>query len=199
MWLAVTSVGVVVVAALGAQRFLGGNGVLPQRLITSSGPLWFEQPRYQAPYPDTRQTIRTTDATDMALRDLSPSLRSDRDVVVFDTVDGGANIYRNAGWALPDDQIALIVPGQVLYNQLQGALYYTSGNEVVVGPSGSAFLIASPALPGLASLSTQGYALPVTTPQPIGGFRVYQILPGASLLGVQVVARAGPRPLGHGI
>ena len=198
-WLAVTSAGVVVVAALGAQRFLSGDGVLPQRLVASSGSVWLEQPRYQAPYPDTRQTIRTADATDAALRGLSPSVRSDRDVVVFDTVDGGANIYRNAGWALPDDQIALILPGQVLYNQLQGALYYASGDDVVVGPSGSVFLIATPALPGLASLAAQGYALPVTTPQPIGGFRVYQILPGASVLGVHVIARAGPRRLGHGI
>ena len=114
-------------------------------------------------------------------------------------IDGGANIYRNAGWALPEDRISLIVPGQVLYNQFQGALYYASGDAVVVGPSGSAFLVASPALPGLASLIAQGYALPVATPQPISGFRVYQILPGASILGVRVVARPGPRPLGHGI
>ncbi len=201
-WLTATSVGVVLVAALGAQRFLAGNGVLPQHLVASSGSsgwVWLEQPRYQAPYADTRQAIRAADAIDNALRGLAPSIRPDRDVVVFDTIDGGANIYRNAGWELPDYRIALIVPGQVLYNQLQGALYYTSGNTAPVGPSGSVFLVASPSLPGLASLATQGYALPVATPQPIGGFRVYQILPGASVLGVRVVARPGPRPLGHGI
>ena len=120
-WLAVTSVGVVVVAALGAQRFLGGNGVLPQRMVASSGSVWLEQPRYQAPYADTRQTIRAADATDIAFRGLAPfRSESDRDVVMFDTIDGGANIYRNAGWALPGDRITLIVPGQVLYNQFQG-------------------------------------------------------------------------------
>ena len=103
-------------------------------------------------------------------------------MVVFDTVDGGQNIYRNAGWALPNDRIALIVPGQLLYNQLQGALYYASGTTIDVRPSGSVLLVASPALPGLAALVAQGYALPVATPQPIGGFRVWRIGPGSSIL-----------------
>jgi hypothetical protein len=198
-WLIVTSVGVILVAALGAQRFLGGNGVLPQRLVRSAGAVWLVQPRYQAPYPDTRQAIRSADAVDAALRGLSPLIQADRDVVVFDTVDAGDTIYRNAGWALPDDRIALIVPGQVIYNQLHGALYYASGDVAAVGPSGSVFLVAAPALPGLASLTVQGEALPVATPQPIGGFRVYQVLPGATVLGVHVVARPGPRPLGAGL
>jgi hypothetical protein len=120
-------------------------------------------------------------------------------VVVFDTPDGGANIYRNAGWSLPDDRIALIGTGFVLYNQLHGALYYASGDLAAVGPSGSAFLVASPALPGLASLTAQGYALPVSTPRPIGGYRVWRIQPGVSVLGVRIVEQAGPRPLGTGI
>jgi hypothetical protein len=120
-------------------------------------------------------------------------------VVVFDIPDGGGNIYRNAGWALPNDRLALIGPGYVLYNQLHGALYYASGRTTAVGPSGSAFLVASPALPGLASITAQGYALPVSTPRPIGGYRVWQILPGVSILGVRIVAQAGPRPLGTGI
>jgi hypothetical protein len=198
-WMTATSIGIVVVVALGAQRFLGGNGVLPQRLVQSSGPVWLDQPRYQAPYADTRRAIDSADAIDTALRGLAPSLQPDRDVVVFDTLDGGQNIYRNAGWALPEARVALIVPGQVLYNQLHGALYYASGDAVEVGPSGSAFLVASPALAGLASLAAQGYALPVATPLPIGGFRVFRILPGAAVLGVHVVARPGTRPLGNGL
>ena len=120
-------------------------------------------------------------------------------MVVFNTVDGGQNIYRNAGWALPGDRVALIQPGGLLYNQLQGALYYASGATVDVGPSGSALLVASPALPGLAALVTEGRALPVATPQPIGGYRVWRIPPGTTILGVRVVATAGPRPLGTGI
>jgi hypothetical protein len=51
----------------------------------------------------------------------------------------------------------------------------------------------------LASITAQGYALPVSTPRPIGGYRVWQILPGVSILGVRIVAQAGPRPLGTGI
>ena len=122
-----------------------------------------------------------------------------RDVVVFNTVDGGQNIYRNAGWALPDDRVALIQSGGVLYNQLQGALYYASGATIDVRPSGSVLLVASPALPGLAALVAAGSARQVATPQPIGGYRVWRIRPGSSILGVRVVATVGPRPLGTGI
>jgi hypothetical protein len=160
--------------------------------------VWLVQPRYQAPYADTRQAIHSADAVDAALGGLAPVLQSGRDVVVFDTIDGGGNIYRNAGWALPDDRVALITPGQVLYNQWHGALYYASG-DVQVGPSGSAYLVASPALPGLASLVAQGYALPVATPKQIDGLRVFRILPGAAVLDVPVVTRPGPRPLGAGL
>ncbi len=198
-WLIVTSIGVALVVLLGAQRYLSGNGVLPQRFVRSTGALWLQQPRYQAPYSDTRTAIRTADAIDDALVALGHSIRPGPDVVVFDTVDGGSTIYRNAGWALPFDRIALVTPGRVLYNEQHGALYYASGATVAVGPSGSVLLVASPALPGLASLTAQGYALPIDTPQLIGGYRVWQVLPGVAILGVRVVEQAGPRPLGHGI
>ena len=197
--LAVTSLAVVVVVALGAQRFLAGDGVLPERDVAQSAALWLEQPRYQAPYTDTRQAIRDADAEDSALKALGPSVDTGRDVVVFDTVDGGQNIYRNAGWALPGDRITLIQPGRVVYNQLHGALYYSSATTVDVGPSGSVILVASPALPGLASLTARIIVLPVTTAPAIGGYRVWRVLPGTAVLGVRVVATSGPRPLGTGI
>ena len=199
-WLIPTSLAVAVLVALGTQRFLDGNGVLPQTWWTaSSSGLWVRQARYQAPYADTRAAIRSADAIDTALVGLGPSVNPARDVVVFDTVDGGANIYRNAGYALPGLRIALIQPDSVLYNQLHGALYYAKGNTVATAPSGSIFLVASPSLPGLAALTAQGYALPVATPQPIGGYRVWQLLPGTTVLGVRMVSHAGPRPLGGGI
>jgi hypothetical protein len=198
-WMAITTLGVVVIAALGAQRFLDGDGVLPQRWVVLSGGLWFQQTRYQAPYADTRATIRSADAIDTALRGLDPSVDPGRDVVVFDTIDDGGAIYRNAGWALPDDRVALVSPGAVVYNQLDGALYYASGDTVELGPSGSAYLVASPALPGLASLIARGEARPVPTPRPIGDLGVWRIFPGTGILGVQVVATAGLRPLGQGI
>ena len=197
--LVVVSVGVVLVALLGVQRFVSGDGVLPQRQLRASGSLWLVQPRYQAPYADTSHAIRTADDIDSALRGLGPSIRPGRDVVALDTLDGGTTIYRNAGWALPDDRVTLIGPGQVFYNQLHGALYYSSGTTVPVGPGGSLFLVASPALPGLAALATQGYALPVITPRPIGGYGVWQILPGVGIVGIRIVEQAGPRLLGTGI
>jgi hypothetical protein len=199
VWLVLTTVGVIAVVALGSQRFLSGEGVLPESLLRSSGPVWLEQPRYQAPYADTRQTIQTIDAMDAAMKGLGPAVHADRDVVVFDTYDGGGNIYRNAGWELPDDRIALIQPGGLLYNEQNGALYYASGATLRVGPGGSILLVASPALPGLAALAAGGHLTPVSTPQFIGGYRVWRISPGFSVLGVRVVATAGPRPLGTGI
>jgi hypothetical protein len=199
-WLVPTSLLVAAVVALGAQRFLDGNGVLPQQWWTAnSHGLWLRQARYQAPYADTRAAIRSADAIDTALSGLGPSVNPARDVVVFDTVDGGANIYRNAGYALPGLRIALIQPDGVLYNQLHGALYYAKGNTVATAPGGSIILVASPSLPGLAALTAQGYALPVATPRPIGGYRVWQLLPGTTVLGVDMVSRPGPRPLGGGI
>ena len=198
-WLVVATVGVVAVVALGAQRFLGGDGVLPESWLRNSGALWLLQPRYQAPYTDTRSTIRSTDSIDAALVGLGPVVHACRDVIVFDTVDGGGSIYRNAGWALPSDRIALIAPDALQYNQLHGSLYYASGTTVAVGPAGSVFLVASPALPGLAGLARAGEARAVATPEPIGGYRVFELPPGVSVLGVRIVATSGARPLGSGI
>ena len=198
-WLSVATIGVVVVVGLGAQRFLAGDGVLPQSWVRSSGALWLAQPRYQAPYPDTRATIRSTDEIDAALAGLAPSVRSSRDVIVFDTVDGGASIYRNAGWALPSDRIALIAPGRGPVQRAARRALLRVGTRSQVGPAGSVFLVASPALTGLASLASSGDAQPVATPRPIGDYRVFKILPGVSLLGVRVVSTAGHRPLGTGI
>ncbi len=200
-WTVAATVAVLAVAGLGTQRFLSGQGVLPGKVVTSSasGGLWLDQARYQAPYPDTRDALRAADAIDVAFAALGPTVRSARDVIVLDTPDGGASIYRNAGWELPDDRIALITPGGLLYNQQHGALYYASGTSVEVGPSGSVILVASPTLPGLSSLVAEGYALPVSTPLPIGGYRVWELLPGVTLLGVRITERAGVRPLGHGL
>lgn len=200
VWLTLTSLAVVVIVALGTQRFLSGNGVLPARwLRPTTGGLWLQQARYQAPYPDTRAAIERADTVDSALVGLGPLVNPARDVIVFDTLDGGATIYRNAGYALADIPIALIEPGQALYNEFHRVLYYARSSSVAVGPSGSVYLIASPALPGLASLVAQGYAIAVSTPRPIGDFQVWQILPNTSILGVSLVSRAGPKPLGKGI
>jgi len=197
-WTVAATVAIVAVAGLGTQRFLSGNGVLPDRAVSSTG-LWLRQPRYQAPYLDTRSAIRAIDAIDAGIAGLGPQVRAGRDVIVLDTPDGGASIYRNAGWELPADRIALITPGRLLYNQQHGALYYAAGSSVVVGPAGSVVLVASPALPGLSSLVAEGFALPLRTPVPIGGYRVWKVVPGVTLLGVRFTERAGPRPLGRGL
>ena len=81
-WLVVASLGVAAVVAFEAQRFLFGGGVLPTQWVRNTGPVWLVQPRYQAPYPDTRTAIRSADQIDTALAGLAPVLQTDRDVVV---------------------------------------------------------------------------------------------------------------------
>jgi hypothetical protein len=200
-WVTIASMLVGVIVVVGAQRFVSATAVIPTQWTDSPSSLWLVQPRYQAPYPDTYAAIRGTDSIDEALGALAPSVHAGRDVVVFDTVDGGDTIYRNAGWELPAARIALVTQGQVLYNEQHGALYYRPPNAITVAPGGSVLLVSSPAMPGLASLTAHGQALPVKTPLLIGGYRVWRIRPGAgvSVLGVPVNERAGPRPLGSGI
>ncbi len=155
-WMVISSLAVVAVVALGAQRFLAGGGVLPDQWVRSAGPVWLVQPRYQAPYLDTRAAIRSADSIDAALAAMAATVDAGRDVVVFDNLDGGQNLYRDAGWALPGSHIALIGPGAIVYNELHGSLYYASGRAVAVGPGGSALLVAPPALPGLDQLAARG-------------------------------------------
>jgi hypothetical protein len=198
IWVTVASVLVGVIVVASGQRFINAAAVIPTDW-TSSSSLWLEQPRYQAPYLTTYSGIRAVDTIDSALGALAPHVAAADDVVVFDLVDGGGNIYRNAGWELPEDRVALVGPSRVLYNQQYGALYYSPPNAIDVGPGGSALLVASPAMPGLAALTARGQAVGVETEQMIGGFRVWRVEPGASVLGVPVVQSTGSRPLGHGI
>lgn len=197
-WRVAASVAVLAVGAVSAQRFVAGTGVLPGFLVRSNSGLWLLQPRYQAPYPDTYPAIETADRIDGALAALA-SVASRGDVLVFDTVDGGGAIYRNAGYELPDVRSDLVGPAGVLYQQWHRSLYYTAGTVVAVPPHRTALLVASPALPGVARLARAGEVHIVRPARPVGGFLVLRVSPGASLLGVRFVRTARPGPLGHGI
>jgi len=198
-WRAVATLAVVAIAAVGAERFLTGTGVLPGTASTAAHGLWLTQARYQAPYPDTRATIRSADAFDAGLAALGPRLHPDRDVLVLDSVDGGTTYYRNAGWALPLDRVTLIVPGAAIYNERSGSLYYTAARTVPVGIGGAVYLIAPPSLPGLDQLAERAQAVQVRLKRPIGDYLVWRISPGAQVLGVRVVEERGTRPLGAGL
>jgi hypothetical protein len=198
-WFAVASLAVVAIAGLGVQRFLSGTGVLPVTPAATGHGLWLTQARYQAPYGATRSAIRTADSLDAALARLGPFVDPRRDVVVIDTVDGGSMFYRNAGWELPGQRVALIIPGQAIYNEQLGSLYYTSTTTVPVAPGGYVYLIAPPNLPGLARVTADLQAVPVKRAPTIADYRVWKVSPGASVLGVRVVARPGARPLGSGL
>jgi len=199
VWYPVATVAVLAIAALGSQRFLEGAGVLPTRWARIATGPWIVQARYQAPYDDTAHHIEAVDAIDRGIAALRPEIDARRDVVVIDDVDGGGDTYRNAGWELPGVRIALIGIHQYLYNELHGSLYYEHGGSIAVAPGGSVLLVASPALPGLAALARGGAAMAVPLSRPIGGFLVWRIRPGVSILGVPIAVRAGRRPLGTGI
>lgn len=197
-WVVLTSLTVGAVALVGAQRFVSAVAAIPPEWTQGSSSLWLDQPRYQAPYATTAASIRLADSMDAALGDLGSVVHTGRDVVVFDTIDGGQNIYRNAGWELPGARIALVGTNQVMYNELGGGLFYAPPSQLTVAPGGSVLLVASPALPGLEALTSDGDAVSVATTD-IGGFRVWRVRPGVSILGVPVLANSGPRPLGHGV
>jgi hypothetical protein len=199
VWAAVASLAVVAIAVLGTQRFLSGTGVLPGKTSQTAQGAWLTQARYQAPYLDTRFAIRSADAVDRALARVAPLVRPGRDVVVIDTIDGGSAFYRNAGWELPLDRVALVAPGIAVYNEQFGSLFYTSSRTIPVGVGGSVLLIASPSLPGLARLAGNVKAFRVAHAQPVAHYLVWRIAPGASVLGVQVVVLPGPRPPGSAI
>jgi hypothetical protein len=198
-WLTVVTLAVVAIAALGVQRFLTGTGVLPVTPARTAHGLWLTQARYQAPYGATRSAIRSADSLDAALAQLGPFVDPRRDVVVVDSVDGGSMFFRNAGWVLPLQRVALVVPGRAVYNEQFGSLYYTGTTTIPVGPGGSVYLIAPPSLPGLARVAAQVQAAQVQRAPVIADYLVWRISPGASILGVRVVAQSGARPLGSGL
>ena len=199
VWGVVASVAVGAIAVVGADRFLTASGVLPAPTHYGQQGLWLTQARYQAPYTDTRAAIRSADALNTALARLGPLVDPRRDVVVIDSVDGGSAFYRNAGWSLPAHRVALIVPGEAVYNELGGSLFYTARTVVPVAPGGSVYLVAAPSLPGLRQLAGTGLVTRVRSAPHIGDYLVWRIAPGASVLGVRITVATGPRPLGHGL
>jgi hypothetical protein len=198
-WGVVASVAVGAIAVVGADRFLVSPGVSPARVQQGQHGLWITQARYQAPYADTRVAIRSADAMDAALVRLGPLVNPRRDVVVIDSLDGGASFYRNAGWSLPAHRVVFIAPGAAVYDQLGGSLFYATRSALTVGPGGSVFLIASPTLPGLRQLAGTGKVTLVRTAGRLADYLVWRITPGASILGVPVAVADGPRPLGTGL
>ncbi len=197
-WTVVATVAVLAIAALGTDRFLTAQAVLPGKVQAGTGGLWLTQARYQAPYPDTRAAIVSSDTTDDQLARLDPLIDPADDVVVVDSVDGGSAFYRQAGVELPSQRVALVVPGASVYEEHEGSLYYTYRSTLAVGPGGSAYLIAAPTLPGLRALAGTGDLVRVPGAR-VDDYLVWRIPPGASILGVRVVATSGPRPLGAGV
>ena len=199
VWGVLATAAVVAIAVVGADRYLTATGLLPGQVHQGEHGAWITQARYQAPYDDTRAAIRSADAMNVDLGRLGPLVDPARDVVVIDSVDGGTTFYRNAGWALPDQRVTMIVPGAAVYNELGGSLYYTQASTIPVAPGGYVYLVASPRMPGLRALAGTGKVALVRSAGHLGDYLVWRISPGASLLGVQVTVVPGPRPLGSGL
>jgi hypothetical protein len=189
---------VVAVAVFGGDRFLFAGGVLPVHTEPGTNGIWLTQARYQAPYADTRSAIRSADGIDRQLSGLRRLVRPGTDVLVIDTPDGGASFYRQAGTALPGRNIVLVAPGATEYTEHGASLGYDAHGAVPVVPGGSVYLIASPQLDGMGDETGAGRAQLVPGFR-IAGLPVWRILPGASILGVPVVAADGNLPLRTGV
>ncbi|HEY4928992.1 MAG TPA: hypothetical protein VIH95_07555, partial [Acidimicrobiales bacterium] len=199
VWGVVASIAVLAIAMFGADRFLTAAAVLPVPAHQGEHGPWLTQARYQAPYPNTRAAIRSADAMDEALARLGPLVDARRDVVVIDSVDGGTEFYRNAGWSLPSKRVTLVAPGSAAYTEQGGSLYYQDQSTVPVAPGGWVYLVAAPNLPGLRQLAGTGKVTWLRHAPRIGDYLVFRIAPGSSILGVHVTVVPGPRPLGAGI
>ena len=197
-WGVAATVAVVAIAAFGADRFLFAGGVLPARTQLGTHGLWLTQARYQAPYAQTRTFIRSAERTDRQLAHLGGLVRPGTDVLVIDSLDGGAAFYRQAGTILPGRDIVLVAPGTTDYTEHGASLEYGEHGTVPVAPDGSVYLIASPALPGLGALTRTGQAQLVPGYR-IADYLVWKIRPGAPILGVPVVTTDSPLPPGTGL
>ena len=197
-WGVVATLTVLAFAAFGADRFLYAGGVLPVRTQQGMHGPWLTQARYQAPFAQTRTVIRSADRIDEQLSDLGRLVRPGTDVLVIDSVDGGVSFYRQAGTALPGRDIALVSPGTTVNTEHGASLDYAGPRTVSAAPGGSVYLIASPVLPGLETLTSTGKAALVPGFR-IADFLVWRVQPGATILGVPVVTASGPVTLGTGL
>ena len=193
----VASACVLAVVGVNTQRFVAASGILPAGFARAHPGVWISQPRYGAPYPDTHATIRTADAADASLGALGRVTDSTNDVVVTRWEDEGATYWRAITYALPAVRAALVIGSTVVYQELDGLLYYDRGSQVDVGPGGHAVFLLPPRTPEVVALERTGLAQP--TGVRVVGLEAWRVAPGASLFGLDVTARSGRRPLGLGI
>jgi len=197
VWGVFATVAVLAIGATGAYRFLTADGVLPVAARYDAHGLWLTQARYQAPYADTWSHIRAVDRIDTQLRALGATVDPSKDVIVIDSLDGGESFFRQAGALLPAQRIVVVSPGGSGYAEHGGSLYYDLRRTVPVAPGGSAYLVASPTLQGLDHLTpAQAYLLPHTR---VADYLVWRLTPGATILGLPVVATTAPLAMTDGL
>ena len=130
-----------------ADRFLSATGVLPAQCgqervrLVASRPATRPLSRHPGDHPRGRCHRRRPG------RPLARLVDRPRHASSSTPSTEGQNFYRNAGWALPDTRMALIVPGAVIYNELHGALYYASGDSAAWRPGGLGAPDAPPPCP----------------------------------------------------
>ena len=191
------SVVVLGVVGLNAQRFVGAPGILPAGFATSHPGWWISQARYGAPYTDTAATIRAADAAGVSVASIGSYVQPANDVVVTKWEENGLAYWRHITYALPHVRAALVIGSTVVYEELNGLLYYRHTATIEVAPDGHALFLLPRATPELLDLERAGLAQ--ATDLEVVGLRGWRVAPGATLFGVTVSARAGPRSLGRGI
>jgi hypothetical protein len=179
------------IVAVNVQRFVAAPGILPASVAHDHRDLWISQPRYQAPYADTADTIRAGDRADPSFGRLRSLADPATDVIVCWPSPLGAGVYRIVGDELPQFRVALVGPRPGM--ELGGLLYRGHSSTLLVGPGGHAYFPVSPRSPEMTLLASEGGATETTTG--VAGFEVWRVQPGTTVFDVTVTATSGPRPL----
>jgi len=175
------------IVAVNVQRFVAAPAILPASVARDHPGLWISEPRYQAPYSETAESIKAADRNDRSLEQLRSVANPTTDVIVFISTPGGDALYRVLGEELPQFRAALVPPFRSL--ELDGLVYSENSETLLVGPGGEAvFLVTASETRALASV---GRATRTTTS--VAGFEVWRVKPGATVLGVTIASLSGPR------
>jgi len=178
------------IVAVNIQRFVAAPGILPASVARDHPGWWLSQPRYQAPYAETAQTIRSADATDRSFGQLRSVADPATDVIVCVSSQNGAAIFRRLGAELPSFRIVLVDPVQFL--ERDGLLFPAHTSILRVGPGGHAVFLVSTPSAQMRTLASSGAAARTATT--VAGAQVWRVQPGATLFGVTVTQSSPRRP-----
>ena len=177
-------VAVTVVAATSAQRFAVGEGVLPLRLVSSSGPFIFDR-AYGAPFDLTLESVNRSDEAAADYLQLSEVFDPGQDVLTYVWLNGHQR-FRSAMLTMPHFTVAMLRDDQHLHTGRDLRWISPRDSRLEVPPGGSAVFVLESPPPEVVELVERGKAEAVRLES---GRTVWVVQPedGVTLFGVRVV------------